>query len=70
MIARLSLIGSSPSDLAITGSAVEMTVESSISMNSAQPTIIGARNSSGEILNSLGLIGSDHTSPIAAHHDM
>jgi hypothetical protein len=31
-------------------------------MNSAQPTIIGARNSSGEILNSLGLIGSDHTS--------
>jgi hypothetical protein len=56
--------------LAITGSAVEMTVESSISMNSAQPTIIGARNSSGEILNSLGLIAADHTSRIAAHHDM
>jgi hypothetical protein len=48
--------------LAITGSAVEMTVESSISMNSAQPTIIGARNSSGEILNSLGLIAADYTS--------
>src|SRR5208282_5153106 len=43
------------------GSAVEMTVASSISMNSAQPTIIGARNSSGEILEGLGLIATDQT---------
>ena len=42
MIARLSLIGFSPSDHAITGNAVEMTVESSSSMNSAHPTISGA----------------------------
>src|SRR5271154_6565188 len=61
VIARFSLIGSSPSDLAIAGSAVEMTVASSISMNSAQPTIIGARNSSAEVLEGLGLIGAEYT---------
>src|SRR5882724_11814963 len=61
VIARLSLIGSSPSDLAIAGSAVEMTVASSISMKSAQPTIIGARNSSAEILEGLGLIETNYT---------
>ncbi len=59
VIARFSLIGSSPSDLAIAGSAVEMTVASSISMNSAQPTIMGARNSSAEILDGVGLIEAD-----------
>src|ERR1700689_1630618 len=58
VIARLSLIGSSPRDLPIAGSAVEMTVASSISMKSAQPTIIGARNSSAEILEGVGLIGA------------
>src|SRR5271155_288817 len=59
VIARLSLIGSSPSDLAIAGSAVEMTVESSISMKSAQPTIIGARNSIAVILEGLELIAAE-----------
>src|SRR5208337_168517 len=58
VIARLSLIGSSPSDLAIAGSAVEMTVESSISMKSAQPTIIGARNSIAVILEGPELIAA------------
>ena len=61
MIARLSLIGSSPSDLAIAGSAVEMTVASSISMKSAQPTIIGARNSNAEIFEAFGLIETDNS---------
>ena len=44
VIARLSRIGLWPIECAIAGSAVEMTVESSISMNSAQPTIRGAMN--------------------------
>src|SRR6202046_65436 len=61
VIARFSLIGSSPSDLAIAGRAVEMTVASSISMKSAQPTIIGARNSSAEILEEPGLIETDNS---------
>jgi hypothetical protein len=37
----LSAIGSSPSDWAITGSDVAITVESVFSMNSAQATIRG-----------------------------
>src|SRR5277367_3997930 len=61
VIARLSLIGSSPSDLAIAGSAVEITVASSISMKSAQPTIIGARNSSALALDGFGLIAEEKT---------
>src|SRR6202158_3323921 len=52
-------MGSSPSDLAIAGRAVEMTVASSISMKSAQPTIIGARNSSAETLARAGLIAAE-----------
>src|SRR5271154_104500 len=59
VIARLSLIGSSPSDLAIAGRAGEMTDESSISMKSAQPTIIGARNSIAVILEGLELIAAE-----------
>jgi hypothetical protein len=37
---------------------VEMTVESSISMKSAQPTIIGARNSIAVILEGVELIAA------------
>ena len=58
----MSLIGSSPNDLAIAGRAVEMTVESIIDMHSAQPTIIGVRNSNSENLKDLGLIAADHAS--------
>src|SRR5579862_3160478 len=42
VIAMLRRIGSSCIECAMTGSAVEMIVESSISMNSADPTISGA----------------------------
>src|SRR5579875_3675347 len=45
VIARLSLIGSSCNERAIAGSAVVITVESSSSMNRAQPTISGTRTS-------------------------
>jgi hypothetical protein len=44
VIARLRRMGFCRIDAAIAGRAVAITVESSVCMKSAQPTVIGTRN--------------------------